>query len=335
MVYVSCADDKLIAGYEMDGSGRLHEISRTAVPGSAAPSPSSLPLAVSQDRRWMYAALRGEPFPLSTFAIDPATGALTLAGTARLPDSMCYLSTDRTGTRLFSASYGGAILGVTPIRAGIAGDIAQVIATPPKAHCARPDPDFRFVYTACLGGDVILAQRIEDAGLDPVPHPVARTRPGAGPRHVAFTRDGHRLYCLNELDGTVNAYNRDRDTGALREIQSISLLTHPVPGGLAAADIHLTPDERFLYASERKTNTLAGFRVEHGTGLLSPIAPVPSEPNPRGFAIASQGPFLLCAGMESGTVATYAIDSQSGELTRLGAVSAGAGANWVEVLQFG
>jgi 6-phosphogluconolactonase len=244
---------------------------------------------------------------------------------------MCYLSTDRTGTRLFAASYGGAKLGVSRIEAGIAGDTLQVIETPPKAHSIVSAPDGSFVYAACLGGEVILAQRFDGAALDPVPNPAARTKPGAGPRHLAFAGGGRRLYCVNEVDATVNAYDRDPVTGALTERQSISALPHPVPGSAAAADIHLTPDERFLYASVRSTNTLACYRVD--AGRLTLLEHAPAEPAPRGFAIEPHGEFLLCAGMHSGTVATHQIDPQSGRLTRIGAVPTGAEPNWVEVLE--
>src|SRR3954447_11292661 len=251
IVYVSCAGDKVIVAFEMDrATGALRELSRTPVPGTDASSPSSLPLAISPDRNWLYAALRSEPFPVVTFAVE-RDASLRVAGTAKLPDSMCYLSTDRSGNRLFSASYGGAKLGVSPIEGGIARDHVQVVHTQPKAHSILPDPEGRFVYAACLGGDVILAQRFENGALDPVPNAAGSTQPGAGPRHIAFADGGGRLYCANEVDGTVNAYDRDRVTGVLTQVQSISALPHPVEGTAAAADIHLTPDERFLYASVR------------------------------------------------------------------------------------
>ena len=331
-VYVSCADDKQIVVLDMDrATGALRELSRTDVPGTAEPSPNSLPLALSPNRRWLYAALRTEPFPVCSFAIDPITGALELRGTARLADSMCYLSTDRTGTRLFSASYGGAKLGLAPITDGIAGETSQVLATPPKAHSVRPDPENRIVYAACLGGDVVLAQPFDGSNLDPTPHPAATTRIGAGPRHFVFAHRGRRLYLLNELDGTINVYDRDLETGALREKQSITVLARSAAGSVAAADIHLTPDERFLYASERMTHILAAFRVDAETGLLILTGHVPSEPMPRGFAIDPQGEFLLCAGLTSGRVATYAIDQTSGALGRVSAVEVGGGPNWIEI----
>ena len=177
--YVSCADDKQVVVLEMQSaSGTLREVSRADVPGTDEPSRGSMPLALSPDGRWLYAALRTPPYPVVSFALDPDTGALAPRGSARLADSTCYLSVDRSGTRLFSASYSGAKLGVSPIRDGVAGNVAQVLGTPPNAHSARPDPENRFVYAACLGGDVVLAQPFDGEALGETLRPAAATRAG-------------------------------------------------------------------------------------------------------------------------------------------------------------
>ena len=125
-----------------------------------------------------------------------------------------------------------------------------------------------------------------------------------------------------------------KQRGALHERQSISAL--PAPGRRQRGrrgDIHLTPDGRFLYASVRQTSTLAGSRSRPQTGQLALIGHCPSEPEPRGFAIEPHGKFLLCAGLQSGTVGTYAIDAGTGALSRTSVVHAGAGANWIEFLE--
>src|SRR3954453_13955271 len=202
--YVSCADERVIARFALERDGGLREASRTVVGGIEGPSPGPLPLAVSADRRCLYAGLRGEPFAVVTFAIE-ADGGLREAGRARLADSMCYLSTNSAGTRLFAASYGGNKVTVSTVADGIAGETVQVIGTPPNAHSIRLDPEERFAYVGCLGGDVILAQRFEGGALAGEAAVAARTKRGAGPRHLAFTRDGGRVYCVNELDATVNA----------------------------------------------------------------------------------------------------------------------------------
>ena len=334
-VFVSCASEQHITTLAFDpASGTLHEVARTPVPGPDATGSGSLPLALSPDRTRLYAGLRATPWTVVTFAIDPATAALAPIGHAALADSMCYLSTDATGRTLFSASYSGAKLAANPIDAnGIAGPVNQVLDTPPKAHSALPDPSNRFVYAASLGGDALLCQGFDapTGRLAPGIAIAARTAPGAGPRHFAFGPAGRSLYLVNELDGTVNAYARDTATGALTQRQTVSLLPEGTPLPVAAADIHLTPDGRFLYASERSTDTISGFAIHAEDFTLTPICRVPSEPTPRGFAIAPNGRFLLCAGLASGRLATYAI-APDGTLSRLGAIDVGGGANWVEFL---
>lgn len=332
IVYVSCADDKHIAvlGFDPD-TGALHPMGIVKVPGTEAASPQSLPMAISPDRRFLYAALRSEPFPLVTFAIE-ASGMLRQIGLTHLADSMCYLATDATGRALFSASYGGAKLALNPIGAdGIALPPAQVLATPPKAHSVLVDPGNGHVYSACLGGDAVICQRFDAASLrlaEPI-HIAAHTPPGSGPRHMALSRNGRVLYVIAEQGGAILVHARDPATGALEQVQQISLLPDGVAPPVASADLHLTPDGRFLYGSERITHTLNGFAVA-ADGTLTPVCRVPSEPTPRGFAISGNGKFLLCAGLTSGNLATYGIED-SGVLVRLGAHPVGAGPNWVEI----
>ena len=338
IVYVSCADDKHIAVLALDArSGSLTPLATVAVPGTDAPSPQSLPMALSPDGTRLNAALRTEPFPLTTYAIDRATGGLTKLATSTLPDSMCYLAADATGRHLLSASYGGAKLAVNPIGPdGIAGPPAQVLATPPKAHSVLIDPANHHVYAASLGGDAILCQQFDDATgrlAEPI-HLAATTPPGTGPRHLRLAPGGRTLYMLAEQGGAVFVYTRDPATGALTERQSISLLPDGLFPPVASADLHLTPDGRFLYASERLTHTLTGFAVSPDDGTLTQICRVASEPTPRGFAITPGGKFLLCAGLTSGKLATYAIEP-SGVLVRKGAIDVGAGANWIEILALG
>ncbi len=336
IVYVSCADDKAITVLEMDPvGGDLTERARVPVPGTNEPSTGSMPLALSPDRHFLYAALRTAPFPVSSFRINRSDGSLAHVGMAKLPDSMCYLSTDTSGAFMFSASYGGNKLAVAPIVNGVVQDSTQIVETPPKAHSVQVDPSNRFVYAATLGGDAILCQHFDRATgrIDPVPQIAARTRAGAGPRHLQFARNGAVLYLINELDGSINVYERDVGTGALAEIQSISMLRSPAADRVAAADLHISPDGRFLYGSERTTNILAAFRIEPSSGKLSLIGHVDSETTPRGFAVSPQGRFVLCAGMATGKLGVYAIDPGTGALRHHSAVEVGAAPNWIEIVE--
>jgi len=332
IVYVSCAAAAQVVSFRLDdATGVLTPLASTTVPGSLDPPPVGMAMALSPDHRVLYAVCRNPPYPVTAFAIG-ADGALSVIGSGHLAQAMHYIATDRTGRFLFGASYHGAVLSVNPIGAdGVPGEPLQVLPTPPKAHSILPDPENRAVYAAVLGGDVILRQEFSLATgrLATPATPVAHTAPGAGPRHLRFARGGARLYCINELDGTVNTYARDAATGALTGLQSVRLA--PPSKTPAAADLHLTPDERFLYASERASNVLAGFRLRPD-GTLDALGTVPTEPEVRGFAIDPRGRWLLCASHTTGAVVVYGIDAHSGALTRRAACPAGANANWIEII---
>src|SRR5947209_9712345 len=115
-----------------------------------------MPLAVSPDRRVLYASIRSEPYRVLSLAIDPSDGRLAELGSAPLPGSMCWISTDRSGRWLLAASYGGSIVSVSPIGAdGVAREATQVVPTAPNAHSIQVDPSNRFAFAASLGGDVV------------------------------------------------------------------------------------------------------------------------------------------------------------------------------------
>jgi 6-phosphogluconolactonase len=337
VVYVSNAGSKEVFVLAMDrDSGELTPIERVAVPGTDKPSPTSLPMAVSPDRRFLYAALRSEPYPVSSFAIDRTTGRLRHLGLAPLADSMAYIVTDRSGRFLLGASYPGAKLAINPIdAAGRVGErMTQLLSTQPKAHCVVLDGSNRFAYCTNLGGDIIMQMRFDAAAGTVSPNRPASiaTKANAGPRHLAFHPNGKYLYLLNETDATVGAYAVDPVTGTLGELQTVPTLPGDFAGKPSAADIHLTPDARFLYTSERATSTIKGFRVDPVRGTLSRLGRWPTETTPRGFAIDPRGRFLLAAGLASNALTVSAIDPDSGALAALQQYRLGEMPNWVEIV---
>jgi hypothetical protein len=142
VVYVSNAGSKEVHAFAMNRqNGELGVIEKAAVPGTDKPSPTSMPLAVAPDHRFLYAALRSEPYSVASFAIDRETGRLNHLSVAPLADSMAYIVTDRAGRYLLSASYPGSKLAINPIDVNgrVDGKTTQVIPTQPKAHCIVVD----------------------------------------------------------------------------------------------------------------------------------------------------------------------------------------------------
>lgn len=185
-VYVSNAESKDIRVFDMHPeTGALAEIERVAVPGADVPSPTSLPMAVSPNRRFLHAALRSAPFPVSSFAIDQSTGRLTHLAATPLVAAMAYLVTDRTGRFLLGASYTEAKLAIYPIEptGRIGANPTQIVSTGPRAHCIVIDPANRFAYSAILGADHIMELVFDAAAgtLAPNTPPSIATRKIAGP----------------------------------------------------------------------------------------------------------------------------------------------------------
>jgi len=276
VVYVSNADSKDISVLLLDAAkGDLALVQTLPVGGQV------MPMAVSPDRKFLYAALRSQPYTAASFRIDPVDGRLAPAGTSPLPDSMASIALDRSGRTLFAASYGGHKLSVSPIgRDGVAGAATQVVPTGQNAHAVLADPSNHHLFVTNLGSDAVMQLRFDAATgqVKPNAPPTFSVRPKAGPRHLVFHPTGRFVYLLNELDASVDVLAFDAQTGTLSLLQTLSTLPAGFSGKPWAADLRLTPDGRFLYTSERTTSTLAA-RSLRGR-LLAPGADRTAPPSP-------------------------------------------------------
>ena len=329
-VYVSNADSKEISVLLLDAATNdVYLVQTVPVSGQV------MPLAVSPDRKTLYAALRSQPYSVASFRIDSASGRLTPIGLNPLPDSMAYITTDRTGRHLFAASYGGHKMSVGPIAAdGVAQAATQVLPTGQNAHAVLVDASNRHVFVSNLGSDAVMQMRF-DAGtgqLAPNDTPSFSARPKAGPRHLVFHPNGRVVYLLNELDAGVDVLAFDAAKGSLSLVQTLSSLPPGFTGKPWAADLHVTPDGRFLYTSERNSNTLATFAIDPSSSRLKLVAHTPTEAQPRGFNIDPSGRFLVAVGQTSHALTLYSIDPSSGALAPLRNYSLGKNPNWVEIV---
>lgn len=329
-VYVSNADSHEISVLALDtNAGTLRSVQTLPAGGMA------MPLALSPDQTKLYVALRSEPYTAAAFTIDGATGQLSPLGSAALPDSMAWISTDRSGRWLFAASYGGHRASVSPLAAdGKPAAAVQVVPNGKNAHSAIADAANRHVYVTSLGTDQVFQWRFDatTGQLTPNDPPALAARAGSGPRHLVFHPNGRHAYLLGELDATVELLAVDAARGQLGRKQHWPTL----PAGSTvqpwAADLHLTPDGRFLYTSERNSSTLAIWRVDASTGALSLVGHQATEQQPRGFQIDASGRWLIAAGQVSNAVTLYRIDRESGRLTPTQRLPVGQGPNWIEIV---
>jgi len=156
-------------------------------------------------------------------------------------------------------------------------------------------------------------------GLPEAEFPYFKTQPGAGPRHCTFSPVGKYCYLINELDCTILVLSYDKKTGVLEELQTVSSLPEGlrVPGN-TCADIHITPDGRFLYGSNRGHNSLIIYKINRKTGLLDFVDCQPCGGEiPRNFAIDPTGNYLLCANQDSDDIVVFRIDNKTGRLSEI------------------
>jgi 6-phosphogluconolactonase len=357
-VYVSDAEDATIDAYAMDmKTGAVSSI------GKVEAGKTVMPMAVAPNKRFLYAVVRSQPMRVLTYAIDGKTGALTQKATGPLPDSMAYVSTDRSGRFLLTASYGGDKLAVSPIGADglVTAAAIQVLPTGRNAHSILADRTNRFVYSANLGANQVLqfAFDAETGKLTPLDPPAVKPEPSHGPRHLAFSRDNKFLYVLNELSGHVTQYAIDGTKGTLKLMDSVpsvppelgmkwgqpqapvgatpaSSAPAPKPDEkppIWAADLRLTPNGKFLYTTERNTDKIALFTVAPGTGKLTYVANFTTERQPRGINIDPSGQYLVASGEKSDRLSVYQINQASGKLGEPTRYPVGKGANWIEIVE--
>jgi 6-phosphogluconolactonase len=331
MVYVSNADSRDIYVMELHQDGSASMVEQVPTGGTV------MPLAISPDHHFLYASLRSPPYSVNSFAINQQSGKLDLLSTQPLADNMANLATDKTGRFLLAASYTGNKISINRIGKNgvVATPALTVIATREKAHAIATDPANTHLFASNLGGDIILQYKFDASSGQVTPNapPYVETKAGAGPRHFVFDRRARFVYSTNELDGTLNTYGYDAIAGNMTLLASVSLLPKGFKGdALAPADLHLTPDGRFLYASERTSSTLSGFAVDPVSGALTLIGSFPTETQPRGFNIDPSGRFLLAVGQKSHRMSSYAIDQTSGALHLLHQYDMGKNPNWVEIV---
>jgi 6-phosphogluconolactonase len=296
-------------------------------------------LTMDASHRHLYAVsetqtFRGAPGGgVSAFGVDRHSGALTLLNQQPSTGaSPCYISLDHSGQAALVANYVGGNVAMLPLLAD--GQLAPPLALDqhsgrgphknqngPHAHCIVPDPANKFAFAVNLGTDQVYAYRLDAAHqqLARLPEPAFVARPGAGPRHLIFAPGGQRAYLVNELNSTVTALAYDAAAGRFSELQTVSALPADYAGENSCADVHISPDGRFLYASNRGHNSIAVFAIDAAHGTLTPVQDVDTQgKTPRNFALAPSGHLLLVANQNSNNVVTYRVDLQTGRLTPTG-----------------
>ncbi len=326
-VYVSNARSAWFSHFLLD-SDRGALLPMPDIPLAGSPGA----VATSADGRRLFVCLRSLQ-RFASYAVDGASGALAPIDSVSLADGAPYLATDRSDRFLLAAYYGSGHVSVHGIGADgmLSAEPLQWLATAPHAHSIQTDRTNRFAFVPhTLPTNAIYQFRFDarTGALQPNDPPLFRPATPEGPRHFVFHPHADLLYSVNEDNSTVTAHRLDAERGTLAAVQTISTLPAGEWPGNTTAEIAISPDGRFLYASNRGHDSLAVFAVA-ADGTLSPRGHAPTEPTPRFFALDPTANFLLSAGQQSGRVALYRRDAASGALALLGTYPVGASPLWI------
>jgi 6-phosphogluconolactonase len=335
-MYVSLQDDDKVLVFTMDaGTGKLTP--KAEVPVSGGPSA----LTLSPDRNALYVGCRGTP-GISSFRIDHDTGGLRQSGTVSLGVDPTFLSTDRKGKFVLSASYQGAQVAVHAISddGAVVGPPVQKLATATGAHAIQTDPSNKFAFVPHIAGrgpNAIFQFRFDEKTGHLAPNSPPRVEPEEhlGPRHYCFHPTQDILYFSNEQGCSVTGYRLDAAKGTLSAFQTITTLPEGYTERNTCSQIQISSSGKFLYAPNRGHNSIACFSIDASTGRLTAIGQVPSEAIPNAFSLDPEGNFLFAAGQESGRMSSYRINGDTGELTPLETYPLGNRPVWVLVTSLG
>lgn len=343
-VYTSLAGSgELLVLHARDASTALQEVQRIKLGGAP------MPMAFSPDRRHLYVIGRSAPFVVHTLAINPVDGTLNEPIASPLPGNMAYASTTLDGRFLLTASYGDDFVAVNAIdqTTGIVGETLQRLPTPRHAHAIVAAPEGKAVWISCLGADALphVSQDQQTGLLATEPNWTHACRANSGPRHFVF--HPHALWCfvINERDGTIDslalgpslkASNNANNTNEPPKLaHSISMMADDFTGEPWAAEIRLSPDGQWLFASDRRSGTLVSFKVDAASGQLTWVHRLVVDTMPRSFALAPDGQSLFVVDQQSGLLHVLRVDRDTGHMQHVSQMKVGLSPTWVEALSLG
>ncbi len=339
----------LVGTYTDGGSDGIYVYRFDTKTGSVAPVSSTKTvnpsyLLPSRDGRTVYAVneLPGDNGPadqrggISAFRFDAKTGALTFINRVSSEgNDPCHLSLSPDGKYLVTANYSvaanpGGSFAVFPLREdGAVGQAALTVhhqgSGPVKgrqdgahAHSAVFSPDGRTLFVQDLGADKIFGYRYTVDGsrglISPTDTRYTPVKAGSGPRHMVFDANGRYAYVTSELNAAVEVFGHQ--DGKLTPVQTVPMAAPGFKGKVGGAAIHLSPDGRFLYASNRgDANEIVIYAVNPADGRLKTVGRQSSlGRTPREFLIDPTGKWLIVGNQDSDTFYVFRRDAETGKL---------------------
>ncbi len=292
-------------------------------------------LAISKDGKHVYSVSEAGAGKggISAYAFNPLSGELKFINSVSSGgDGPCYVSVDGQNKVVFAGNYNAGSL--SAIRVNQDGSLNSDIQTiqhegsgvnkerqdKPHVHSTVLSPDDRYLLVPDLGTDHVDIYSVDIANVQPLKPAApafASVKAGSGPRHLVFHPHGKFAYLIQEMEGLITAF--DYKDGKLTAKQSVSMLSPGFTGDVGAADIHVSPDGKFLYGSNRgDANDIAIYAVERNGKLSYAGRQSTLGKTPRNFAIDPTGNFLLVANQGTDEIIIFKRDQKTGLLTPTG-----------------
>lgn len=320
--YTTNTGSKGIYKLTLKGNGTGADIK---VASDQAQDPSYL--AFSKDLKYVYAVgEKGYQSTVSAFSFDKKNGTLSKLNTVQAEGAdPCFISINNG--YIVTANYSSGSFSVFKQKNdGSVSDLIHLFEHKgksinperqgdPHVHQTLFSNDGKYLLVNDLGTDHITTYAFKPGNdlmfqtIDSV-----QVKPGSGPRHSTFNKRGNLLYVVHELDGTLSTFSFNQ--GKLQLLNETSIVRKEgIING--AADIHLSPDGKYLYATNRGTaNDITVFAIDkNGIPVYRNQYPVAGE-GPRNFAISADGKFLLVANQLSSQITVFKRNQKTGELTR-------------------
>lgn len=307
-------------------SGALSPISSQVIEGLQNPSF----LAIHPNHKYLYAVSEVDDGSIWSFKINEENGQLTLLNhQSTAGKGPCFVSIDQTGRVALVANYNDGSISSLPINND--GSLSAPVSVTkhsgssfdakrqagPHAHSINVSPDNRFAIACDLGADKLMVYKLNAEKAKLSPSSSFQVRPGAGPRHLVFSKDERFVYVANELSNNISVFAYDMQKGTLEEVQLISTIRNPEASN-TVAEIQIHPSGGFLYCSNRGEDSLAVYSIDRASGKLSPAAYHKTKgETPRNFSIDPHGNFLLVCNQGSNNVVVFKIDQSSGRLLQI------------------
>lgn len=279
-------------------------------------------LAISKNGKYVYSVSEKESKEASsvnTFSFDKEKGILTFLGSQPAGGGApCHIVISPDGQKVFTANYMGGSLSSYQVQLDGILKYENTITyqgkgfdaerqTQPHIHFSSYSPDGKYVFVNDLGLDKIYKFKVEENHQLLAGEPASfEVKKGSGPRHLSFHPNQKWAYLITEISGDVDVFDYHHGNLSLKQsIKADSL------GARGSADIHITPNGKFLYASNRlKGDGIAIFFINQQDGKLTKIGYQPTGIHPRNFAISPNGKFLICANRDSNLIQVFAIDKE-------------------------